>query len=46
VPDEILTLDGVIDLIHGDFEWGGVCFSPTVFGGVSSHFIDDIDCSI
>ena len=28
VRDELLTLDGIIYLIHGDFEQNVVCFEP------------------
>ena len=44
MPDEVLALDGIVHLVHGDFEWSEVCFVPMSFGEISSLLVDSSDC--
>jgi len=44
VPDDLLALDGTVDLVHGDFERSEVGFNPVDLGEFLSELIDSSDC--
>ena len=45
MPDDILVLDGVVYLIHENFEQSEVGFIPVNFGEIPSRLVDSSDCS-
>ena len=45
MPDDILVLDGVVYLIHQNFEQSEVGFIPVNFGEILSRLIDSSDYS-
>jgi len=38
-----LVLDGIVHLVHGDFEWSEVGFIPVGLGEVPSGLVDSSD---
>ena len=44
MPNEVLALDGVVHLVHRDYESSRIYFVPMSFGEVLAQLVDSSDC--